>query len=105
MGLPGGKPCGRAGFASKPCWRAFIWLFSSVCNLCIKDRSKARGFLALFCEALEVCERVVYLAEALGDQDQMWRALSEIGQSHVRRGTAPEGLWRLERLYARIEAE
>jgi transcriptional regulator with XRE-family HTH domain/tetratricopeptide (TPR) repeat protein len=61
--------------------------------------------LARYDESLEVCERVVHLAEALGDQDQMWRALSEIGQSHVRRGTAPEGLRRLERLYARIEAD
>jgi tetratricopeptide (TPR) repeat protein/transcriptional regulator with XRE-family HTH domain len=59
--------------------------------------------LARYDEALEVCERVVHLAEALGDQEQMWRALSEIGKSHVRRGTAQEGLRRLEGLYERIE--
>jgi hypothetical protein len=46
MVLPVGKPCGRAGFASKRCWRAFIWLFISVCKLCIKDRRERRGLLA-----------------------------------------------------------
>jgi len=36
MVLPAGKPCGKAGFVSKRCLRAFISFFTSVCKLCIK---------------------------------------------------------------------
>jgi hypothetical protein len=48
MVLPVGKPCGRVGFVSTPCLRAFIWLFISVCKLCIKDRPEGRGFTGRF---------------------------------------------------------
>jgi hypothetical protein len=43
MDLPVGKPTGSGGFVSRHCWKAFIWLLISVCNLCIKDRPSRQG--------------------------------------------------------------
>ena len=37
MVLPVGKPCGKAGFVSKRCLKAFTWLLIFVCKMCIKD--------------------------------------------------------------------
>jgi hypothetical protein len=43
MALLAGKPFGKDGSICKPCLRAFISLFTSVCNLWVILRVKTEG--------------------------------------------------------------
>ena len=43
-----GKPCGKAGFVSKRCLRAFTWLLIFVCIMCIKDGLSRRGCIKMY---------------------------------------------------------
>jgi len=54
MVLLAGEPSGKAGSCCKPFLRARILLFTSVCNMWVSIRSKARGLLAAKSEKQEM---------------------------------------------------
>jgi hypothetical protein len=66
MVLQAGELSGKAGSLCKPCLRALILLFTSVCNMWVRIRLTRRGFFSLFAHLLGPCVRVSWLFKPMG---------------------------------------